>query len=98
MVRDRLGDELPAYADQVRDLLAHPGWQVLDGLYEAGLQREMQGLISRRVLPHVEYIAVTRAAFTHEVCRTLPQTVLFEAERMLDERREAEAASRREEA
>lgn len=98
MVRDRLGDDLSDRADQVKDLLEHPGWQTLAGLLDEGLRRELSRLVSRRALDHAEYIAVTRAAFTIEVCRTLPQTVLFEAERMLAERQEAQAAERREEA
>ena len=98
LIRRRLGDELPAYADQVRELIEHPAWRTLAGLWDDALSREMALLISRRPLEHAKYIAVTRAAFTIEVCRALPHSVLYERQRMLDRQREAaEAAERREE-
>lgn len=99
LVRKRLGDELPARADQVRDLLDHPGWEILAGLIDEAKRREVDRLVSSQVLSQGEYIGVTRIAFAFDVCRQLPHVVLFEAQRELERRqREANAASRREEA
>lgn len=98
-VRARYGDELATAAEHVRAMLDSPGWAIVEALLEAGKQREIDGLVQGRALEHHQYIAVTRAAFTFEVCQQVGEVVLFEARRAEDERRRVvEAAERRGEA
>lgn len=98
-VRLRLGDDEEAsYAieKQVREVLAHPGWEFLNGLIEQQKQIQVSALLRRQPLEHISYVGASRAALAFEQAQGVGLVVLGEIERRRAEREKA-AAERGEE-